>query len=147
MKQPAPLFFFLTLLFFLFIPGVSEAEEVDAAADLALDLVGENDQGYITSELVQYVYKESKSIYLPRSAADQWVEGEEVESLQAGDVVFFQGTHLMSGIYINDGRFVIVTSEGISERNLETSEYWSNAYQGAKRHSEDSSPLPQTMRL
>lgn len=46
----------------------------------------------------------------------------------------------MSGIYINNGRFVIVTSEGISERNMETSEYWSGIYQGAKRYSEENTP-------
>ncbi|SDJ27367.1 NlpC/P60 family protein, partial [Alteribacillus bidgolensis] len=57
---------------------------------------------------------------------------------QPGDVVFFQGTYLMSGIYIDNGRFIIVTSEGISERNMETSDYWSNAYVGAKRYTEES---------
>ncbi|MFG6150251.1 C40 family peptidase [Halobacillus sp. B23F22_1] len=131
---------FLLSSFFLFFTNTAKAEDLDPAAEFALDLVGENEQGYITSELVQHVYQESKSISLPRSAADQWVEGENVDNLQAGDVVFFQGTYLMSGIYINDGRFVIVTSEGVSERNLETSEYWSDAYQGAKRYSEDLSP-------
>ncbi|WP_082235425.1 C40 family peptidase [Halobacillus massiliensis] len=134
------IFFSMVLFSFLIIPGVAEAEELDPAAELALEMVGDNEQGYITSELVQYIYEETKSISLPRGAADQWVKGNSVDELQPGDIVFFKGTYLMSGIYINDGRFVIVTSNGISERNLETSEYWSNAYQGAKRYTENGSP-------
>ncbi|WP_176330391.1 NlpC/P60 family protein [Oceanobacillus rekensis] len=114
----------------------------DPAAVLALEELGENQQGWITSEFVQYVYEEAKGISLPESAADQWIQGEDVDELQSGDVVFFQGTHLMSGIYINNGRFVIVTSEGISERNMVTSDYWSDIYQGAKRYSGEDTPPP-----
>ncbi|UJL47173.1 C40 family peptidase [Virgibacillus sp. NKC19-16] len=120
----------------------TEEDVDDPAAVLALDKLGENQEGWITSELVQYVYEDAKSISLPQSAADQWIQGEDVDELQPGDVVFFQGTHLMSGIYINNGRFVIVTSEGISERNMETSDYWSNTYQGAKRYTEEDTSPP-----
>ncbi|MBO0589245.1 NlpC/P60 family protein [Sporosarcina sp. E16_8] len=128
------------LMFFALSPVFSEAEEWSGpVAELALDMVGRNDQGFLTSEFVQYVYEESKSISLPRYAVDQQQIGEEVEhsELKLGDVVFFRGNSLMSGIYINDGRFVIVTSDGISERNLVTSEYWSGAYAGAARFTED----------
>ncbi|SDJ23583.1 S-layer homology domain-containing protein, partial [Alteribacillus bidgolensis] len=87
---------------------------IDSAAYLALESVGENHEDFITSELVQFIYTESKNLSLPRSASDQWLLGESVEQehSQPGDVVFFQGTYLMSGIYIDNGRFIIVTSEG-----------------------------------
>lgn len=140
MQRSALLVFFNLLLFFVLVPGFAAAEEWnDPAAEFALDMVGSNEQGFLTSEFVQYVYEESKSISLPRYARDQQQIGEEIErsELQPGDVVFFQGTNMMSGIYINDGRFVIVTSDGISERNMETSEYWSSAYAGAAQFTED----------
>lgn len=123
-QRNALIFFFMLIFFLTWSPGLSEAEEwSDPAAELALDMLGSNDQGFLTSEFVQYVYEESKSISLPRYAVDQQQIGEEVEhsELQPGDVIFFQGNSLMSGIYINDDRFVIVTSDGISERNMETS--------------------------
>ncbi|MBB6449943.1 cell wall-associated NlpC family hydrolase [Geomicrobium halophilum] len=120
----------------------TEEDIDDPAAELALEELGGNDEGWITSEFVQYVYEKAKGISLPQSAADQWIQGEDVDELQSGDVVFFQGTHLMSGIYINNGRFVIVTSEGISERNMITSDYWSDVYQGAKRYNEEDTPPP-----
>ncbi|KZE39678.1 hypothetical protein AV656_15790 [Bhargavaea cecembensis] len=119
---------------------ISEENIDDPAAALALEELGENQKGWITSEFVQYIYEKAKGISLPRSASEQWIQGEDVDKLQPGDVVFFQGTHLMSGIYISNGRFVIVTSEGISDRNMVTSAYWSSIYQGAKRYSEDTSP-------
>ena len=140
MHRSVLLFLFNILLFFVLVPGFAAAEERnDPAAELALDMVGSNDQGFLTSEFVQHVYQESKSISLPRYAKDQQQVGEEIErnELQPGDVVFFQGSSLMSGIYIDDGRFVIVTSDGISERNMETSEYWSNAYAGAAQFTEE----------
>lgn len=115
------------------------AQEEDSAAELAVDMVGSNDQDFLTSELVQYVFEESKGIYLPRYAREQKGLGREVErsEVQAGDVVFFQGSSLMSGIYIDNGRFVIVTSDGITERNLDKSSYWSDAYVGANRYPEE----------
>ncbi|GAK11041.1 NLP/P60 family protein [Geomicrobium sp. JCM 19039] len=111
----------------------------DEAATLAIALLGENVQNWITSEFVQHVYAESKQISLPRSAVQQWIEGEAVSEPEPGDAVFFQGSYLMSGIYIGHGRFVIVTSEGISERNMETSSYWGERYIGA-RHFESTEP-------
>ncbi|MED1603207.1 NlpC/P60 family protein [Alkalihalophilus marmarensis] len=118
----------------------------DSSANLALEMVGENHQGFITSEFVQYIYKETKGLELPRAASDQWLLGEEValEDLLPGDVVFFQGAFLMSGIYIENGRFVIITSEGITERNMNTSEYWSNAFVGAKHYTDENLTPPPT---
>ncbi|EZH67767.1 hypothetical protein DH09_07520 [Bacillaceae bacterium JMAK1] len=118
----------------------SQDEETDPAAELALENVGDNDQRLITSEFVQFIYEEAKGISLPRAATDQWIEGSEVEQLQSGDVVFFQGSFLMSGIYIGNGQFVIVTSEGIVLRNMETSSYYQDRYVGAKRYDGDSPP-------
>ncbi|SFE60797.1 NlpC/P60 family protein [Alteribacillus iranensis] len=110
-----------------------------SAAQLAQESVGENTEDFITSEFVQFAYREAENISLPRSASDQWLLGKSIEqkNVQPGDVVFFQGTYLMSGIYIDNGEFVIVTSDGISKRNMETSDYWSNAYVGAKRYTEE----------
>ncbi|SDJ23436.1 C40 family peptidase, partial [Alteribacillus bidgolensis] len=131
---------FIIVLLMLFTTDTTFAqEEEDAAAKLAIEMVGPNNQHFITSELVQYIFEESKGIYLPRFAQKQKELGTEVErdDLQAGDVVFFQGSSLMSGVYIENGRFVIVTSDGITERNLDTSKYWSDVYVGAKRYSEE----------
>ncbi|MFB5662202.1 NlpC/P60 family protein [Alteribacillus sp. HJP-4] len=124
--------------------GTEESYD-DPAAQLAVDSIGENSENYITSEFVQYVFEEAKGVSLPRYAREQQSIGTAVEreDLRAGDVVFFQGTYLMSGIYIGDSRFVIVTSDGISERNMDTSDYWSDAYVGAKKYTEDNlGPAP-----
>lgn len=93
MQRSVLLVFFNFLLFFVLVPGFAAAEERnDPAAELALDMVGSNDQGFLTSEFVQHVYQESKSISLPSYAKDQQQIGEEIErnELQPGDVVFFR---------------------------------------------------------
>ncbi|MFC0561033.1 hypothetical protein ACFFH4_18985 [Halalkalibacter alkalisediminis] len=54
-------------------------EEQDAAAELAIEMIGPNDQNFITSELVQYIFEESKGITLPRYAREQKGLGTEVE--------------------------------------------------------------------
>ncbi|MFB4165081.1 NlpC/P60 family protein [Alteribacillus sp. JSM 102045] len=132
---------YLLLCLLLFYSQPTYAQ--DPAADKALEMVGENEENFITSEFVQYVYEEAKGISLPRSARDQRALGEEIEKedLEAGDVVFFQGSSLMSGIYLDNGRFIIVTSEGISERNMETSAYWSEAYQESNRYTEENTAI------
>ncbi|GAK01772.1 C40 family peptidase [Geomicrobium sp. JCM 19055] len=130
------LFVFLIIL----VPELANAEDSnDRVANLALEMVGEDQQGFLTSEFVQHVYEEAIGVHLPRFSREQQQMGQDIErsDLQSGDVVFFQGSSLMSGIYINDGRFVIVTSEGISERNFNHSDYWSDAYHGAVRFSQD----------
>ncbi|WP_368505416.1 NlpC/P60 family protein [Alkalihalophilus sp. As8PL] len=135
------LFTFILLWMVSYYPSITLAEQAgDPAAQLAVDLIGPNDQGFITSEFVQYVYAESRNIDLPRFARDQRLIGIEIErdDLVAGDVLFFQGSSLMSGIYIENGRFVVVTSSGIAQVNLDTSSYWSGIYIGANRYMKDS---------
>ena len=63
--------------------------------------------------------------------------GESIskEELQAGDLVFFQGSSLIPGIYKGNGMFIVQTTEGVAERDIE-SEYWSDIYAGAKRLTE-----------
>ncbi|WP_332628449.1 NlpC/P60 family protein [Halalkalibacter flavus] len=122
-----------------------EVEDLGSpVAKLALEMEGENTNNFITSEFVQHVFKEAEGIELPRLATEQYELGDDVakNDLQAGDVVFFQGTRLVSGIYLEDGNFLIVLSTGIEMRNIE-SEYYSTRFVGAKRYTKENTTVPE----
>lgn len=94
------------------------------------------EEGFHPAGFVQYVYEEATDIRMPIIAAHQYDLGEEVgrSHLQTGDVLFFQGEILLSGIYLEDGEFMTVSeSEGTEIFHLDNDSFWTENYAGAKR--------------
>ncbi|MFZ5969931.1 MAG: C40 family peptidase [Bacillota bacterium] len=119
------------------------ANELNPAAVKALELVGSpyelggNDpNGFDHSGFVQYVFREVYKLDFPRTSNEQWRVGLEVDTvdLESGDVLFFQGSSVrLPGIYIDNGIFAIVTTNGVAVVDLETSDYWKSRLLGARR--------------
>lgn len=90
------------------------------------------------SSFTQYVFKQN-GVDIGRTTFDQVKQGTAVDKndLQAGDLVFFQGTYNTSGashvgIYKGNGKFIDLGSSGVRESDL-NSEYWSSHYLTARR--------------
>ncbi|GBF34681.1 NLP/P60 precursor [Desulfocucumis palustris] len=119
------------------------ADELNPVAVKALELVGSpyelggNDtNGFDHSGFVQYVFSEVNKLDFPRTSNEQWQVGMEVDpaDIKSGDVLFFQGSSVrLPGIYIDNGIFVIVTTNGVAIVDLETSNYWKSRLLGARR--------------
>lgn len=112
----------------------------------ALDLLGtpynyegkSPSEGFNTTSFVRYVFKNVLNIEFSAFSDRIYEIGESIskEKLQAGDLVFFRGSSLIPGIYKGNGIFIVQTTEGVAERDIE-SEYWADIYVGAKRLTED----------
>lgn len=91
-------------------------------------------EGFNTTNFVRHVFKDTLGIQLPVFSNRIYEIGESIskEDLQPGDLVFFRGSSLIPGIYKGNGMFIVQTTEGVAERDIE-SEYWSDIYAGAKR--------------
>ena len=97
---------------------------------------GTTPSGFDCSGYLQYVYKESVGVDIPRTVEDIYKAGENVSEPQVGDLVFFETykegpSH--AGIYLGDGKFINASSSKgvtISDKN---SSYWKERYIGAKR--------------
>jgi len=91
--------------------------------------------GFDCSGFTQYVFSRV-GINLYRTADAQYEQGRHVDSLHAGDLVFFSTyevgpSHV--GIYINNGQFIHSgTSTGVTVSSLNDG-YWGSRYIGAKR--------------
>lgn len=95
--------------------------------------------GFDCSGFVGHVFKQSLGIKLPRSTAEIWQWGEEIDSaqLQPGDLVFYntlRNNFSHVGIYLGDDRFVHSPSSGGSIRVDDMRDsYWQRHYNGARR--------------
>jgi cell wall-associated NlpC family hydrolase len=96
--------------------------------------------GFDCSGLVQFVFRDSAGLRLPRSTRELVAmpapavgRGE----LQPGDLIFFSpggGPASHIGIYVGEGRFVHAPSAGGTVRlELLDTAYWRAAYAGARR--------------
>ena len=100
-------------------------------------LGGISDKGIDCSGLVYLTYREKLGYEMPRTTEGQADMGKRVykEQLQAGDLVFFK-TGLFSrhvGMYVDDGKFLHVSSSrGVKMSTLD-SPYWSSTYWKAQR--------------
>ena len=95
--------------------------------------------GLDCSGYVQYVYKSSVGVNLPRTAAEQARIGERVATseVRPGDMVFFNtrgfnNSHV--GIYVGNGMFVHAPNSRSKVRfdSLESG-YWKTKFTGARR--------------
>lgn len=97
------------------------------------------DAGFDCSGLVNYVFRTTLGIELPRVSRDMANNGVKVErsALSAGDLVFFgrRGKRVDHvGIYVGDGRFVHAPSKGrdVTVSRLDTG-YWAGRFLQARR--------------
>ncbi|TYR81299.1 endopeptidase [Priestia megaterium] len=97
---------------------------------------GTTPDGFDCSGFLQYVFKESVDVALPRTVEQMYNAGEGVREPSAGDIVYFKTykegpSH--AGIYLGDGKFIHASSSKgvtISDKN---SSYWKERYIGAKK--------------
>ena len=98
---------------------------------------GTNRQGVDCSGMVQLTFRDRFQKSLPRTTLLQSQLGHFVtkDQLQAGDLVFFKTGEKIRhvGIYIEDGKFLHVsTKKGVMVSRL-TDYYWRDRYQYARR--------------
>lgn len=115
----------------------------DKVANIALSFVGvpyqwggTTPRGFDCSGFVGYTYKQV-GIYLPRTSADQFNEGQAVSksNIKEGDLVFFSTyksgpSHV--GIYLDNNRFIHASDSGVRVDTL-SGNYWVKTYYGTKR--------------
>jgi cell wall-associated NlpC family hydrolase len=96
--------------------------------------------GFDCSGLVQFVFRDTLGVRLPRSTRElvaMDVPQVQRQDLQPGDLVFFNpggGATSHIGIYVGEGRFVHAPSTGGTVRlDLLESSYWRAAYAGGRR--------------
>lgn len=127
-----------------------EAAQSEAAGDLllqAMSLLGvayrfggsTPTSGLDCSGFIQYIFKKSLKINMPRTAAEMARTGRSVsrDELAPGDLVFFNtrgfaNSHV--GLYMGNGKFIHSprTGKSVEVVNL-GSDYWSKRYNGARR--------------
>lgn len=99
-------------------------------------------QGFDCSGLIYYVYNQSLSRKLPRTAngmfEDRGLKHIPREALRRGDLVFFKiksrdkADHV--GVYLGDGQFIEAPRTGLNIRISQLGDnYWQDHYLGAKR--------------
>lgn len=117
------------------------------AIDQAVDLLGiryrrggnSPEVGFDCSGFVNYVFRESLGLILPRSSREMSGSGQEVsrDELRPGDLIFFNTmrrafSHV--GIYLGDNQFVHAPRGGgrVRVEDLRQS-YWVKRFNGARR--------------
>ena len=100
---------------------------------------GTTPKGFDCSGFIQYVYKISINIGLPRLAREQARTGKSVSAkeLRPADIVHFKIKGQRSphvGIYLGKGNFIHAPSSGgrVNIQNIH-SKYWRKLYRGARR--------------
>lgn len=90
--------------------------------------------GFDTGSLVQYIYKESIGLDLPRFGSQQILTGVEVTEPETGDLLFFQGSSIIPAVYVGNGQMVVMTQlQGATIIDYKKSDYWAPRYIGARR--------------
>lgn len=102
--------------------------------------------GLDCSGFIQYVFKKSLKVNLPRTAAEMARVGRAVDrsELMPGDLVFFNTrgfSYSHVGIYLGNGKFIHSprTGKSIEVAPLNQS-YWVSRYNGARRVSRGAGP-------
>lgn len=120
-----------------------DADDVIAGAmgflGVAYRFGGTTPSGFDCSGFMQYVFKRTLAINLPRTSAEQATVGAAVEraDLQPGDLVFFrtQGKRISHvGMYVGNNRFIHSPRTGKSiEISSLSQTYWDSRYAMARR--------------
>ncbi|WP_137791014.1 NlpC/P60 family protein [Bacillus sp. E(2018)] len=98
---------------------------------------GTTTSGFDCSGYINYVFKNSHNIILPRTVKEMWNQtGFRVSGQGIGDLVFFSTTdsgasHM--GIYVGNGKFIHAgSSTGVTISDMNNT-YWKPRYLGTKR--------------
>lgn len=97
------------------------------------------DTGFDCSGFVQYVFRQTVGLVLPRSSFDQINLGVSVarDQLRPGDLVFFntmRATASHVGIYIGENRFIHAPRRGKTVEIVDfNNSYWQARFDGARR--------------
>ncbi len=100
---------------------------------------GTTPSGFDCSGFMQYVFRQSIGIDLPRTSRDMATVGEKVarDELQVGDMVFFahSGSRISHvGMYVGEGQFIHSPSSGKTvEITSMHSKYWQPRFITARR--------------
>ncbi len=100
---------------------------------------GTTPSGFDCSGFMQYVFRQSIGIDLPRTSRDMATVGEKVarDALQVGDMVFFahSGSRISHvGMYVGEGQFIHSPSSGKTvEITSMHSKYWQPRFITARR--------------
>lgn len=121
----------------------ADTDELLASATSFLGLAyrfgGTTPAGFDCSGFMQYIFKKTYAINLPRTSAAQATVGTPVrrEDLQAGDLVFFRtsGSRISHvGMYVGNNRFIHSPRTGKSiEITSLSNKYWNSKYATARR--------------
>lgn len=99
----------------------------------------DSEEGFDCSGFVEYVYKNTLKISLPRTSTEMSDKGKAVGSkkLRPGDLVFFNTQHHSYshvGIYVGEGKFIHAPKSGTQIQVTSMKDgYWANRYDGARR--------------
>jgi cell wall-associated NlpC family hydrolase len=100
---------------------------------------GTTPEGFDCTGFVDYVYRKSVSMTLPRESHDLVQAGKlvSVAELHPADIVYFKielQRPLHIGIYLGDGKFIHAPSRRgkVNIQNL-SQDYWKSRYLGARR--------------
>ncbi|CRK85874.1 Murein DD-endopeptidase MepS/Murein LD-carboxypeptidase [Candidatus Providencia siddallii] len=100
-------------------------------------LGGTTKNGIDCSSFVQRTFFDQFGIHIPRTTSEQEFLGKRVKlkSLEAGDIVLFRINNTMKhvGIYIDNGKFVHVSSSNGVVISKITNSYWSKRYYTGRR--------------
>lgn len=131
-------------------PGVADGDDVGDLIMNAMGLLGvayrfggnSPVHGLDCSGFMQYIFRKTLKVNLPRTAAEMAKVGKSVrwEEMQPGDLVFFShGKHIGHvGMYIGDNRMIHAprTGKNIEITNIATS-YWKKRYVSSRRIGEN----------
>lgn len=123
--------------------GKGEADELLASAmgflGVAYRFGGTSPTGFDCSGFMQYIFRKTYAINLPRTSAEQATVGVAVSrsELQPGDMVFFRtsGSRISHvGMYVGNNRFIHAprTGKRIEITSL-SNKYWNSKYATARR--------------
>ncbi|MED2665462.1 C40 family peptidase, partial [Bacillus thuringiensis] len=100
---------------------------------------GASPTGFDCSGLMQWNFRQTVGINLPRTAEEQYHATARVskEQLKAGDLIFFTGTYVGKtvthvGMYIGNGKMINSNNSGVKIDDV-FSPYWGKYYYGAGR--------------
>lgn len=123
--------------------GKNDADDIIASAmgflGVAYRFGGVSPTGFDCSGFMQYIFRKTYAVNLPRTSAEQAAVGTHVNraDLQPGDMVFFRtaGSRISHvGMYIGNNRFIHAPRTG---KNIEitslSNKYWDSKYATARR--------------
>ncbi|WP_394237572.1 LysM peptidoglycan-binding domain-containing protein [Niallia oryzisoli] len=124
-------------------PAANAGYDVNKLVNVAKSLIGTpykwggtTPAGFDCSGFVYYVFKQAGMDISRLDAVGFYNRSKNVDSPQAGDLVFFEGTYKSGvsdvGIYLGNNQFISASDKGVSIKSLDNS-YWKSHFNSIKR--------------